>query len=89
MLLRKHKINRVHGAKFDIEGFEFRVLNQFFRDVDDSLRPDFMIVEHHSELVGRAGGNVIELLESEGYRMERVLGPNYLMRRRESFEGNR
>jgi FkbM family methyltransferase len=87
-LLRKHGINRVQGAKFDIEGFEFRVLHQFFRDIDDSLRPDFMIVEQHSELVERAGGNVIELLESEGYRMERVLKPNYLMRRRDSRKGN-
>lgn len=87
-LLRKHGINRVQGAKFDIEGFEFRVLHQFFRDIDDSLRPDFMIIEQHSELVERAGGNVIELLESEGYRMERVLKPNYLMRRRDSRKGN-
>jgi FkbM family methyltransferase len=88
MLLRKYGINRVHGAKFDIEGFEFRVLDQFFRDIDDSLRPDFMIVEQHAKLVERAGGNVIELLESEGYRTVRALRTNYLMMRRDSHKGN-
>ncbi len=72
-LLRKYRINRVQGTKFDIEGFEFRVLDQFFRDANDSLRPDFMIIEQHSELVEKAGGNVIKLLENEGYRMERAL----------------
>ena len=87
-LLMKHGINRVQGAKFDIEGFEFRVLHQFFTDVKDSLRPDFVIVEQHSEFVERAGGSVIELLGREGYRMEQALKPNYLMRRRDSREGN-
>jgi len=86
-LLRKHRINRIQGAKFDIEGFEFRVLHQFFKEVNDSLRPDFMIVEQHSELVERAGGNVIELLESEGYRIERALKHNYIMRRKDSHKG--
>ena len=86
-LLKKHRINRVQGAKFDIEGFEFRVLHQFFREVNDSLRPGFIIVEQHSNLVERAGGNVIELLGSKGYRMERHLKLNYIMRRRDSLKG--
>lgn len=86
-LLRRHGINRVQGAKFDIEGFEFRVLRQFLRDVHDSMRPSFMIVEQHSDLVESAGGNVIELLENEGYRMEEVLKHNYLMKRRDSRKG--
>jgi FkbM family methyltransferase len=88
-LLRRNGINRVQGAKFDIEGFEFRVLDQFFRDANDSLRPDFVIVEQHSALVEKAGGSVIELLENEGYQVKQALKPNYLMRRRDSRKDNR
>jgi hypothetical protein len=47
----------------------------------------FIFVKKHSELMERAGGNVIELLGSEGYRMERHLKLNYIMRRRDSLRG--
>lgn len=69
-VLKAHRINEIRGAKFEIEGFEFRVLNQFFADVDRGLYPKFIIIEHHPEWVAKAGGNVIDLLISRGYHVQ-------------------
>jgi hypothetical protein len=53
----------------DIEGFEFRVLKQFFSDADRSLCPRFIITAYFPERVGRAGGDTLALLVSRGYRL--------------------
>jgi len=68
-VLKAHRIYEVRGAKFDIEGFEFRVLKQFFADVDQGLYPKFIIIEHHPEWVTKSGGDAIDLLISRGYHV--------------------
>lgn len=69
---------RLDGAKFDIEGFEFRVLNAFFRDVPATSRPRFFIFEHNEALLRRAGGDVRELLRAAGYSVRLIADQNYL-----------
>jgi len=82
-MLAENGIRSVRGAKLDIEGFEFRVLKRFFADVARSLFPSFLILEYEPTAVGGAGGDVIELVASFGYRMQRLhLGSdkrNYIM----------
>src|SRR5207245_852872 len=55
-------------AKFDIEGFEFRVLRQFLADAPRSLWPRWILTEFHPEWVPLSGGNVLDLLSMHGYR---------------------
>lgn len=62
------QLTEIKGIKIDIEGFEYRVLKQFFRDVSIDLYPEFILTEHIEFLDDLAGGNVVELLRSCGYR---------------------
>jgi FkbM family methyltransferase len=78
-LLRDKQIDKIRGAKFDIEGFEFRVLDGFFRDSERGLYPNFIIIEHNSEFEKKAGGNVIDLLMGKGYHIERAGSLNCIM----------
>ncbi len=66
-LLNEHGITRVDGAKFDIEGFEFRVLKAFLATAPRSIWPVFIIIEDNPEYHEAAGGDAIALLTSAGY----------------------
>jgi FkbM family methyltransferase len=79
-IMREHGLTRIRGAKLDIEGYEFRVLDAYMRDIDDPrLLPAFLIVEFHPSWVKRAGGNVIQLLLDHGYAVHarNVYGDDY------------
>jgi FkbM family methyltransferase len=78
-IVREHGITSIKGAKLDIEGFEYRVLKPFLRDAPPEMLPEFVIIEHHSNLVGKAGGNSITLLEEYGYHKKAVHHLNYIM----------
>jgi FkbM family methyltransferase len=78
-LLAQHKIAEVAGAKLDIEGFEWRVLDRFFADVAQRLYPRFLIIEHQPVWVEKAGGNAIQLLLTKGYEVHWSSGLNYIM----------
>jgi len=68
-LVRDAGVERIRGAKLDIEGFEFRVLRQFFQDVETCLYPEFLIVERNETMIADAGGDVAKLLSEHGYRV--------------------
>jgi hypothetical protein len=79
-IVREHGLTRIGGAKLDIEGYEFRVLDAYLREIDDArLLPAFLIVEFHPTWVERAGGNVIQLLLDNGYvvHARNVYGDDY------------
>jgi FkbM family methyltransferase len=78
-LLKNNHIEKIGGAKFDIEGFEFRVLDGFFNDADHSLYPNFIIIEQNPEFKEKAGGNAIDLLMGKGYHIERAGKLNCIM----------
>lgn len=76
-VLASKGIHKIDGAKFDIEGFEFRVLNRFFQEAASGLWPRFIIIEDNAFFSGRTGGNVIELLNGRGYRLRQIDELNY------------
>ena len=53
--------------KLDIEGFEYPVLDAFFRDAPQEEWPSFVIVEAFGRLIHEAGGSPIQLLIEQGY----------------------
>ncbi len=77
-LVKGHRFEIIHGAKFDIEGYEFRVLSQFFEEADPSLYPKFMIIERNPEWARLAGGDVIELVRRKGYAVRWSSEMNYI-----------
>lgn len=78
-VLREHHVAAVHGAKFDIEGYEYRVLDRFLADAGDDLRPGFIILEFHPTWVEMAGGDALALLTSHGYRIHARHDLNYIL----------
>jgi FkbM family methyltransferase len=66
-ILRGCEVEAVAGAKIDIEGFEYRVLDQFLKDVDPALYPRFLIVEQNRAFRDRSSGDVTSLLAGRGY----------------------
>ncbi|MBD1835567.1 FkbM family methyltransferase [Cyanobacteria bacterium FACHB-472] len=72
-------ITRIDGVKIDIEGFEFRVLDKFFKEINFDLYPKFIIVEHLEEWITKAGGNTIEFLITKGYKIHDKSRYNYIM----------
>lgn len=81
-VLRANNVSRIDGAKFDIEGFEFKVLKPFFATAPEELWPRFVIFEHNADLVAKSGGDVRALLQSAGYTIRPVADQNYLADRR-------
>ncbi|MBD1903541.1 FkbM family methyltransferase [Trichocoleus sp. DQ-A3] len=78
-VLSQQGIKQIEGAKFDIEGFEFRVLTKFFAAAACELYPKFIIIEYNPDWIEKAGGNAIELLQSKGYKIYRRSSYNYIM----------
>jgi FkbM family methyltransferase len=76
-------VTRIAGAKFDLEGFEFRVLDHFLKNAAKTAWPDFIIAEHYPAWNQRAGGDLIQLLLSHGYRVvwHPRRKPNYILSR--------
>jgi len=68
-VLNVNGITKLDGAKFDLEGFEYRVLKKFFSDAPPTLYPGFVIVECFRRNVQKAGGNTVELLKGNGYKV--------------------
>jgi FkbM family methyltransferase len=78
-LLEEAKVTRVDLMKLDIEGFEQRVLSQFFRDAaaNSSLRPRFILCEFYW---GRSSepGSLDHVLLQNGYVLLEEQGTNAL-----------
>src|SRR5262249_42881300 len=76
-MLSAERFQKIDGAKFDIEGFEFKVLQRFFRDGTSSLRPTFFIIESNPFFGGKTGGDTLGLLLQNGYAVTRISELNY------------
>jgi hypothetical protein len=74
---------RVSIAKFDIEGFEFRVLRQFLQDLKPVLYPRHIIVEYNTDYIDKAGGDVLHLLKAKGYKLIIDCGMNKILEYRD------
>jgi FkbM family methyltransferase len=81
-ILAGQEVTRIDGAKFDIEGFEYKVLSAFFDTASLGLWPRFMIFEHNADLLHKSGGDVRQLLKLVGYSVRPIADQNYLAERR-------
>ena len=48
-LLKKYKINNIFCIKIDTEGYEFKIIKNFFRKNNFKFFPKYLIVEHNNE----------------------------------------
>lgn len=65
-------VKEVNFIKINIEGFELKVLNKYFKDVEDSpnLKPEFLLIEIFEGPMGQDNNyllDVFALLETQGY----------------------
>ncbi len=68
-VLLQNGIQSIQAAKFDLEGFEFRVLKAFFQEAPRSLWPRFILVEHFPDQNAAVGGSSKDLLLSNDYEI--------------------
>jgi FkbM family methyltransferase len=80
-VIREAGITRIDAAKFDIEGFEHRVLNAFFAaNPPAALVPRFIIIEQN-KLLRQKAGDALELLRGHGFKVLKIKDQNYLATR--------
>lgn len=70
-------LERIDAMKVDIEGQEAQALDPFFQAAPKALRPELLIVETSRD--GRPA--LIDLLESHGYKVDRRVDINTILRR--------
>lgn len=80
-ILREQGVTAVAGMKLDIEGYEYPVLTKFFQDAPEALWPRFVITEQLTGSADRAGGDAIDLLRQQGYRVAATNQANFIMER--------
>lgn len=78
-VLQEAGVDHITGMKLDIEGFEHKVLSRFLADADESMYPEFMIVEVNPDLVRAGGGNPLPLLEKNGYKLAKSIWINHIL----------
>lgn len=80
-MLLSEGIRKIDGAKFDIEGFEFKVLQKFFQDGRADLWPTFFVIESNPFFGNKVGGDPLQLLAQHGYQIVRIGEINYFASR--------
>lgn len=81
-LLEQFQISRpIKAMKMDLEGFEYRVLKDFFSHRATEVWPEIILVERSEAMIGIAGGDVCVLLASRGFRCVLRHGENSVWRR--------
>ncbi len=78
-VLQELGVQHLTGAKFDVEGFEYRVLRCFLADAPPSLWPGFVILEWNHLYDQDAGGNAVDLLLRNGYSRVWSHGLNHIL----------
>ncbi len=68
-ILHRCDISVIRGAKIDIEGYEYRVLKEFFSHTIKEFYPEFIIVEYINFMKELAGGSTVDLLLDQGYKI--------------------
>lgn len=65
--------------KIDVEGFEYRVLKAYFEDVEEALRPDYIMLEDVPSL---REDDAAALTAASGYKLLRRIDDNVFFERR-------
>ncbi len=67
--LATNQLQAVQMMKIDIEGMEFRVMNEFFGTTNRSFWPKYVIIEDNQNLYALAGGRIINTMQDVGYKL--------------------
>lgn len=78
LILLNNDIGKIDVLKIDIEGFEFKVLSEFFANADRAKFPKYLIIEYNDLLVKLSDGDVLELMSSVGYEVIHKFGMNII-----------
>jgi FkbM family methyltransferase len=76
-VLTTESIRKIDLAKFDIEGFEFKVLQKFFHEAAQTSWPKHFIIESNPFFGNRGGGDPLQLLAQQGYHIVQLGEINY------------
>jgi len=77
-VLLSEGVQKLDGAKMDIEGFEFKVLQRFFADGNSKLWPGFLIIEVNPSFGEKNTRDILSLLKQNGYALDNLSELNYL-----------
>jgi FkbM family methyltransferase len=77
-VLRAAGIEKIDVAKFDIEGFEFRVLKRFLESAPPALVPRVILLEQTSAHRKLGAGDALTLLRNHGFQINGINEDDYL-----------
>lgn len=77
-VLVEEGVDRVDAAKFDIEGFEFKVLKPFLEAAPARLIPRTIVIEQNPRFSAGAGGDALALLRHHGFAVGKLKEHDYL-----------
>lgn len=78
--LEENNVTSISALKMDIEGYEYPVLSKFFKQAPASLYPSSLVVESFDTTISKVGGNPIELLLDNGYKLVGQSNFNYFLK---------
>lgn len=68
-ILNKQSVDKADVIKFDIEGFEYKVMKGYFSSIDRACYPTYIITEYIDNDPLQTTGDHLRLLEELGYRV--------------------
>ena len=74
-IILKHKIKSIFCIKIDTEGFEYKILSNFFKNLKKNLFPKYLIVEHNNSIKYSATDNLIKKYK---YKIDFTTNSNYI-----------
>ncbi|MFN2349326.1 MAG: FkbM family methyltransferase [Thioalkalivibrio sp.] len=80
-ILQETKTDRIHAMKIDVEGMESEILFPFFQQAAQSSWPSMVVMEHIHDITDTGRANILEWLQSAGYRVIARTGLNTVLQR--------
>jgi FkbM family methyltransferase len=81
LLSKFPNITNIRAAKLDLEGFEYKVLKQFFNDSPKTLWPEYILVERSEDFIKMTKCDIKVLLNEYSYRLIFNHGMNLIFKK--------
>lgn len=82
-IVQQNQIGPAWGAKIDVEGYEYPILETFFSIAPPEIWPELAVVECFGHMIKKTGGSAIQLLCEKGYLLiEHTSRHNYMFLRK-------
>lgn len=78
-IIMDNNIAKIDSLKIDIEGFEYKVLKNFYDRAPENLFPKSIVIEILPETFSQNSNNVMKMLDSIGYKIVGRHGHNYML----------